>query len=381
MTYAEGVRTVEHTGEQPPAVEAAGLVKAYGRVRVLDGIDLRIDQGSVFALLGPNGAGKTTTVRILTTLTTADAGHARVAGYDVVAQRSRVRGAIGLTGQFAAIDDKQTGEENLRMMARLCGLSRAASARRTADLLERFDLVGAARRRTGTYSGGMRRRLDLAAGLVGHPEVIFLDEPTTGLDPRSRAELWQVVREMSAGGSTVFLTTQYLEEADRLADRIALVDGGRIIAQGTAAELKVKVAGHRIDLVLADAPAYMRVESRLPGRFPDGRTVRRSPGSLTIGLPTDGTAAGVRALLDEIDPERCDVIRFSLQQTTLDDVFLTLTGTGPSAGGDTRAGDGPPDDRDPLLGGDPLTDSGTPAGHGPANGKGRPSAGEEPAHV
>ncbi|MFI6288061.1 ATP-binding cassette domain-containing protein [Streptomyces sp. NPDC051018] len=365
---------MEHPRTRPPAIEAAGLVKAYGKVKVLDGIDLRIEPGSVFALLGPNGAGKTTTVRILTTLTTADAGQARVAGHDVVTQRSRVRAAIGLTGQFAAIDAKQTGEENLRMMARLCGMSRGGAARRAADLLERFDLTRAARRPTSTYSGGMRRRLDLAAGLVGRPEVIFLDEPTTGLDPRSRLELWQVVREMSAGGSTVFLTTQYLEEADRLADRIALVDGGRIIVQGTAAELKATVAGHRIDLELADAPAYMRVESRLPNRFPDGRTVHRSPGDLTIGLPTDGTAAGVRALLDAVDPQRCDIVRFSLQQTTLDDVFLTLTGKGPVTDTDTPAGGSTPDGRDRPAGQDQFTGS-------PPNGGGRPPAGEEPAHV
>ncbi|WP_328861045.1 ATP-binding cassette domain-containing protein [Streptomyces sp. NBC_00306] len=310
---------------QPAAVEATGLVKAYGKVAVLHGIDLRVEAGSVFALLGPNGAGKTTAVRILATLTTADAGDARVAGYDIVRERTRVRRAISLTGQFAAIDEKQTGEENLRMMGRLSGLSRPAAKRRAAELLERFGLTDAARRRTVTYSGGMRRRLDLAAGLVGRPEVVFLDEPTTGLDPRSRAELWQVVRELSAGGATVFLTTQYLEEADRLADRIALVDGGRLVAEGTADELKARVAGHRLDLVLTDAAAYLRIESRAPGR-----SVHRSPETLTVGFPTDGTAAEVRALLDELDPQRRDIVRFSVRQATLDDVFLTLTGKEPA---------------------------------------------------
>ncbi|MFI2348719.1 ATP-binding cassette domain-containing protein [Streptomyces sp. NPDC019443] len=306
---------------QSPAIEAIGLAKAYGKVTVLDGIDLRVERGAVFALLGPNGAGKTTTVRILATLTTADAGNARVAAYDVVHDRARVRRAISLTGQFAAVDEKQTGEENLRMMARLSGLSRAAARRRAAELLERFDLTDAGRRQTGTYSGGMRRRLDLAAGLVGDPEVVFLDEPTTGLDPRSRQELWQVIRDLSASGATVFLTTQYLEEADRLADRIAVVDGGRLVAEGTADELKARVAGHRLDLVLNDTAAYWRLESH---------AVHRSPETLTLGLPTDGTAAQVRALLDEVDPERRDVARFSVQRATLDDVFLALTDKEPA---------------------------------------------------
>ncbi|MFE6127193.1 ATP-binding cassette domain-containing protein [Streptomyces sp. NPDC056437] len=310
---------------QSAAVEATGLVKAYGKVGVLHGIDLRVEAGSVFALLGPNGAGKTTAVRILATLTTADAGHARVAGYDIVRERTQVRRSISLTGQFAAIDEKQTGEENLRMMGRLSGLSRPAATQRAAELLERFGLTDAARRRTVTYSGGMRRRLDLAAGLVGRPDVVFLDEPTTGLDPRSRAELWQVVRELSAGGATVFLTTQYLEEADRLADRIALVDGGRLVAEGTADELKARVAGHRLDLVLTDAAAYLRIETHAPGR-----SVHRSPETLTVGFPTDGTAAEVRALLDELDPQRRDIVRFSVRQATLDDVFLTLTGKEPA---------------------------------------------------
>lgn len=301
------------------AVEAHGLRKAYGKVTVLDGVDLRVERGTVFALLGPNGAGKTTTVRILATLTAADAGRARVAGHDVRSERRRVRRAISLTGQFAAVDEKQTGEENLRMMARLSGQSRAAARRRAAELLERFDLTSAGRRLAVTYSGGMRRRLDLAAGLVGEPEVVFLDEPTTGLDPRSRQELWQVVRELSAGGTTVLLTTQYLEEADRLADRVAVLDTGRVVAEGTAAELKAEVGGKRLDLVFTDPAAYRRHEAR---------AVHLSPQTLTLGLPTDGTAAQVRALLDEIDPARRDVALFSLHTTTLDDVFLSLTRNG-----------------------------------------------------
>ncbi|MFF9865444.1 ATP-binding cassette domain-containing protein [Streptomyces sp. NPDC013953] len=302
----------------PPAVEATGLRKTYRNVPVLDGIDLRVERGTVFALLGPNGAGKTTTVRILATLTAPDAGRARVAGHDVVAERSRVRRAISLTGQFAAVDDDQTGEENLRMMARLTGLSRAAAARRAGELLERFGLTDARRRLAATYSGGMRRRLDLAAGLLGEPEVLFLDEPTTGLDPRSRRQLWEVVREVAARGTTVFLTTQYLEEADRLADRIAVMDRGRIVAEGTAPELKARLSGHRLDLVVADRETYLRLTPR---------AVHHDPEALTLGIPTDGSAPHVRALLDELDPTGTGITRFTLRTATLDDVFLALTGT------------------------------------------------------
>jgi ABC-2 type transport system ATP-binding protein len=303
------------------AVEAIGLEKSYGRVRVLDGVDLGVARGGVFALLGPNGAGKTTAVRILATLVRADAGQVRVAGFDVVADRRQVRRRISLTGQFAAVDDLQTGEENLRMMGRLAGLSRARARRRSAELLERFDLTDAAGRTVKTWSGGMRRRLDLAAGLVGDPAVLFLDEPTTGLDPRSRQAVWQVVGELAGSGVSVFLTTQYLEEADRLADRIAVLDGGRVVAEGTSAQLKEQVAGHRLDLVLADAAAFEEVARRL-----DDRAARRDPARLTIGVATDGSAAQVRALLDEVDPTRRSVDRFAVHGATLDDVFLALTG-------------------------------------------------------
>src|SRR5262245_58800643 len=303
------------------AVEAIGLEKSYGRVRVLDGVDLGVARGGVFALLGPNGAGKTTAVRILATLIRADAGQVRVAGFDVVADRRRVRRRISLTGQFAAVDDLQTGEENLRMMGRLAGLPRARARRRAAELLERFDLTEAAGRTVKTWSGGMRRRLDLAAGLVGHPAVLFLDEPTTGLDPRSRQAVWQVVGELAGSGVSVFLTTQYLEEADRLADRIAVLDGGRVVAEGTSAQLKEQVAGHRLDLELADAAAFEEVARRL-----HDRAARRDPARLTIGVATDGSAAQVRSLLDEIDPTRRSVDRFAVHSATLDDVFLALTG-------------------------------------------------------
>ncbi|MFI8425396.1 ATP-binding cassette domain-containing protein [Streptomyces sp. NPDC085479] len=303
------------------AIETTGLTKTYGTTRVLDSLDLRVETGTVFALLGPNGAGKTTTVRILATLTTPDGGHARVAGHDVVTERRAVRRAISLTGQYAAVDETLTGAENLRLAARLSGLSRKAAARRADELLERFRLTDARDRQSRTYSGGMRRRLDLAAGLVRDPgvtRVVFLDEPTTGLDPRSRQELWDIVRELSAHGTTVFLTTQYLEEADRLAHRIAVLGGGRTLAEGTAQELKNRYAGHRLDLVARDRDAYLRLTPHATAHTPE---------TLTLGVPTDGTAAHVRALLDTLDPHRTDIERFTLHSATLDDVFLHLTGT------------------------------------------------------
>ncbi|MFD8892006.1 ATP-binding cassette domain-containing protein [Streptomyces sp. NPDC059566] len=298
-------------------IHATGLTKSYGDLRVLDGIDLAVPRGSVLALLGPNGAGKTTTVRILATLTAADSGTARVAGYDAATERSRVRELISLTGQFAAVDELQTGTETLRMMGRLAGLAPRAARARADELLDRFGLTEAAGRTAKTYSGGMRRRLDLAASLVSRPEVLFLDEPTTGLDPRSRQDLWELVRELRTDGTTVLLTTQYLEEADHLADRVAVLADGRIAAEGTPAELKSRVAGHRLDLTLTTGAAY---EALAP------RAVHLAPDELTLGLPTDGTAAHVRALLDELDPDRTDIDRFTLRSATLDDVFLALTG-------------------------------------------------------
>ena len=302
-------------------IEARGLVKAYRAVRVLGGVDLAVERGSVFALLGPNGAGKTTIVRVLSTLTRADAGQARVAGFDVARERSQVRRRISLTGQFAAVDDAQTGTENLVMMARLTGLSHRDARRRAAQVLERFDLSEAGRRRVGTYSGGMRRRLDLAAGLVGRPEVIFLDEPTTGLDPRSRLEAWSLITDLAGGGTTVFLTTQYLDEADRLADRIAVLDGGMIVAEGTAAELKSRIAEQRLELVLAGRGAFDRALLAL-----GPRAVRSDAQRLTVAVAVDGSAARVRSVLDEIDPGRQDVATFALRGAALDDVFLALTG-------------------------------------------------------
>jgi ABC-2 type transport system ATP-binding protein len=303
------------------AIEASGLIKSYRGVRVLAGVDLRVPRGSVFALLGPNGAGKTTTVRILSTLALADGGQARVAGWDVVRDRREVRRRISLTGQFAALDDVQTGEENLRMMGRLSGLSRAAARQRADTLLEQFELTAAARRRVGTYSGGMRRRLDLAASLVGRPSVIFLDEPSAGLDPPSRQRLWQVIASLAASGVTVLLTTQYLEEADLLADRIAVLDAGRLVAEGTAAELKQRVTARRLDLTCPDVTAFTEVS-----RHFGARAVHLDPAGLIVGVATDGTATQVRGLLDEADPGRCLIADFTVRGATLDDVFLTLTG-------------------------------------------------------
>ncbi len=303
------------------AIRADGLVKAYRDVRVLGGVDLRVPAGTVFALLGPNGAGKTTIVRILATLSVPDAGEARVAGFDVVRDRREVRRRISLTGQFAALDAAQTGEENLRMMGRLAGLSRADARRRAAELLGQFELAAAGRRRVGSYSGGMRRRLDLAASLVGRPAVIFLDEPSTGLDLPSRQTMWQVIADLAGSGVTVFLTTQYLEEADRLADAIAVLDGGRVVAEGTAAQLKRRVGAQRLDLTCVTEAAWTQVARRC-----GERAVHLDRATLTVGVPTGGHAAQVRALLDAADPDRTLIASFAVRGATLDDVFLTLTG-------------------------------------------------------
>jgi ABC-2 type transport system ATP-binding protein len=303
-----------------PAIEVDDLTKSYGAVRVLDGIELRVPAGTVFALLGPNGAGKTTTVRILATLVTPDGGSARVGGRDVVAERHAVRRRISLTGQYAALDEIQTGRENLEMMGRLRRLRPAAARARATELLERFDLADAGDRRVTGYSGGMRRRLDLAASLVASPEVIFLDEPTTGLDPRARQSMWEVVTGLTAAGVTVFLTTQYLDEAEQLADTIAVLDRGRIVAQGTARELKQRVGGARLDLQLSDPPGFEQLIDYLGARALD---CDRS--TLTIGIATDGSAADARALFDELDPRGTRIARFELRTASLDDAFLTLT--------------------------------------------------------
>ena len=303
-----------------PAIEATGLTKSYGQVRVLDGVDLQVPPGTVFALLGPNGAGKTTTVRILTTLIEPDGGTARVAGHDIVRDRALVRRSTSLTGQDTALDAMQTGVENLRMMGRLCRLSARTAAARADELLARFDLAEAGTRRVSTYSGGMRRRLDLAASLIVPPSVIFLDEPTTGLDPRSRAEMWTVITELTRSGVTIFLTTQYLEEADRLADWIALVDGGRIVAEGTSADLKRRVSEQRLDLTLVDATAFDKVAGHL-----GERALLSDRDQRTLSVAIDGSAPHIRTVLDELDPTRQTIESFSVHTATLDDVFLALT--------------------------------------------------------
>ncbi|MFC7388180.1 ATP-binding cassette domain-containing protein [Sphaerisporangium rhizosphaerae] len=301
------------------AIAANGLRKSYGDKVVLDGIDLTVPEATIFSLLGPNGAGKTTTVQILSTLVPADGGTVQVAGHDLARRPDDVRGAIGVTGQYSAVDKLLTGEENLLLMADLKHLSRRDGKRRAAELLDRFDLVEAARKPAGTYSGGMQRRLDLAMTLVGDPRLIFLDEPTTGLDPRSRRSMWQIVRELVAGGVTIFLTTQYLEEADELADRIALLDHGRLIAEGTADELKRRIPGGHIALTFADTH-QLDTARRLIG------TGIANPEALTLQVPSDGGVRAIRELLVVLDEGSIDIADMSVHTPDLDDVFLTLTG-------------------------------------------------------
>jgi ABC-2 type transport system ATP-binding protein len=305
----------------PTAIAAIGLRKSYGDHIVLEGIDLDVAEGTVFALLGPNGAGKTTIVQILSTLIGADAGEIRVAGHEVTREPDAVRAAIGVTGQFSAVDNLLTGRENLVLMADLHHLGRAEGRRRAAELLERFDLVDAATRTAATYSGGMRRQLDLAMGLVADPRVVFLDEPTTGLDPRSRHTMWQIIRDLVAGGATVFLTTQYLDEADELADRIAVLDQGRLVAEGTADELKRLVPGGHISLRFTDASELESAARALGMVDPPS-----SDDDLTLQLPSDGGLRSLRAVLARLDAESIDVDELSVHTPDLDDVFLALTG-------------------------------------------------------
>ncbi|WP_026124168.1 ABC transporter ATP-binding protein [Nocardiopsis baichengensis] len=301
------------------AVSVAGLRKSYGEQTVLDGIDLEIPAGRVFSLLGPNGAGKTTVVKILTTLIGADAGRIEVLGHDPAHDPDAVRAGIGVTGQYPAVDGLLTGEENLRLMADLHRLGRRTGRRRSTELLERFDLADAARKPAAAYSGGMRRRLDLAMGLVGEPRLLFLDEPTTGLDPRSRRGLWEIIRTLAADGTTVFLTTQYLEEADRIADRIAVLDRGAIAAEGTADELKRRVPGGHVRLRFAAADRLDAAARVLGGT--------RDEEALALQVPGDGGVTGLRSLLDRLDAEAIEAEELSVHTPDLDDVFLALTGT------------------------------------------------------
>ena len=301
------------------AIAVSGLRKAFGDKTVLDGIDFDVRAGTVFSLLGPNGAGKTTTVNVLTTLLKADGGTVRVAGHDVATETKAVRAVIGVTGQFAAVDELLTGQENLQLMADLNHVGSAEGRRVVAELLERFDLAESAQKLVTTYSGGMRRKLDLAMTLVGNPQIIFLDEPTTGLDPRSRRTMWDIIRELAAGGVTIFLTTQYLEEADQLADRIAVLDQGRLVAQGTPGDLKRQVPGRHVRLRFTDAGELDAAARLLAGATRDDE-------NLTLRVPSDGGTKSLRALLDQLDERSINAEEFSVHTPDLDDVFLALTG-------------------------------------------------------
>jgi ABC-2 type transport system ATP-binding protein len=305
--------------DSPIAIRAAGLRKSYGTHLVLDGIDLEVAQGTVFALLGPNGAGKTTTVQILSTLISADGGDVQIAGHDIAREPDAVRAVIGVTGQFSAVDKLFTGEENLQLMADLRHLAKGEGRRRVDELLQRFDLVDAAKKPVATYSGGMKRRLDLAMTLIGDPRIIFLDEPTAGLDPRSRRVMWHTVHDLVAGGVTIFLTTQDLDEADRLAHRIAVLDHGVLVAEGSPDELKRLVSGGHVRLSFADAAELERAARTFDGSSRDDE-------GLTLQVPSDGGVGSLRALLDRLDAGSIEVAALSVETPDLDDVFLSLTG-------------------------------------------------------
>ncbi|MHC5256697.1 ATP-binding cassette domain-containing protein [Streptomyces sp. UC4497] len=311
--------TTTTTTPPPLAIAAKGLRKAYGDRTVLDGIDLAVPTGSVFSLLGPNGAGKTTAVKILSTLVTADAGELSVGGHDLAADPQAVRAAIGVTGQFSAVDGLITGEENMHLMADLHHLPRREGRRLAAGLLDRFDLTEAARKPASTYSGGMTRRLDIAMTLVGSPRILFLDEPTTGLDPRSRHTMWRMIRELVADGVTVFLTTQYLDEADELADRIAVLSEGRIAATGSAEELKRLVPGGHVRLRFTDPAGYRAAIAAL-------RDVTTDDDALTVRIPSDGSQRELRSVLDWLDAAGVEADELSVHTPDLDDVFFALTG-------------------------------------------------------
>jgi ABC-2 type transport system ATP-binding protein len=302
-------------------IEIKGLKKSFGKLLVLDGIDLTVKKGTMLALLGPNGAGKTTIVRILSTLLKPDAGKILVNGFDAVEDSEKVRHSIGLTGQYAAVDEYLSGRENLEMMGQLYHIGKVESKKRAAELLEQFDLVDAAERPTKTYSGGMRRRLDLAVSLIAVPPIVFLDEPTTGLDPRSRLTMWRVIEDLMKAGTTILLTTQYLEEADKLADQIAVIDQGKVIALGTAHELKSQVGNERVEVIIEEARDFSRAVQLI-----QGKSVRHSEEELSISVSTNGSVKEVKRILDLLYEANIEIEAMSVHKPSLDDVFLNLTG-------------------------------------------------------
>ena len=313
--------SVEWLNMSTNAIEVKNLEKSYGKVRVLQGINFTVRRGSIFALLGPNGAGKTTTIRILSTLLPLDGGTARIAGHDVVKEPGQVRANIGLTGQYAAVDGYLTGEENLLLLGRLYRLSVADSKRRAAELLKLFDLEEAAKRPAKNYSGGMRRKLDLAMSMIASPPIIFLDEPTTGLDPRSRLAMWDTVKKLAKSGVTILLTTQYMDEADNLADDIVVIDGGKVIASGTPDQLKAKIGSDRIELIIGEKSSFEKAKQAV-----DGDALQSDPERRSLSIASTGGIKTLRDALDRLEKAKVDVESISLHRPTLDDVFLTLTG-------------------------------------------------------
>lgn len=318
-TQPETENSIEKNAEN--SIEIRGLKKSFGKLVVLDGIDLTVKKGTMLALLGPNGAGKTTVVRILSTLLKPDSGQILVKGFDVVREADKVRQSIGLTGQYAAVDEYLSGRENLEMMGRLYHLGKELSKKRAQELLVQFDLVDAAERPTKTYSGGMRRRLDLAVSLIAVPPIVFLDEPTTGLDPRSRLTMWKVIEDLMKQGTTILLTTQYLEEADKLADQIAVIDHGKVIATGTATELKSRVGSERVEIIIEEEKDFARAVQLI-----EGKSVRKNEADRSISISTDGSVKEVKRILDLLDAEKIEIEAMSVHKPSLDDVFMQLTG-------------------------------------------------------